>query len=96
MTPEHASLGRAHISDALAKGDLDEALRIAEANVALGSQLADQDVGAVALQDRARVLLSLGRVDEGMSDLNEAMVAAIGRNLALSVSRHLLQCHHRV
>lgn len=79
---EHASLGRARLNTALGKGDLDEALSIAEANLALGVRLGDQDVETVALQDRARVLLALGRVDEGLADLNEAVVSAVSGEIS--------------
>ena len=80
---EHAGIGRAAISHALDDGDLEQALRHAEANLELGQELADIDVESVALQDRGRVLLALGRVDEGMADINEAMVAAVSGEISL-------------
>ena len=74
---EHADLGREHLSSALDRGDLGEALRIADSNLEIAERLSDVDVEAVGLQDRARVLIAMGRVDEGMVMLNEAVVAAV-------------------
>ncbi len=74
---EHGYLERALLGGALGRGDLDEALARAEHVLELGNRLADPDLEALGLQDKGRVLVALGRVEEGMALLDEAIVAAI-------------------
>ena len=80
-SPVHAYLGRARLGKALGAGDLDEALRQADAILAIGRRTGDHDIEALGLQDKGRVLVARGEVAEGLALLDEAMVAAIGGDL---------------
>lgn len=75
---QHGYLERAHLNTALHHGALDQALEHADRSLELGRRLADPDLEALGLQDRGRVLVALGRVEEGMALLDEAVVAAVG------------------
>jgi len=74
---EHGSLERTRLSAAMHHGDLDSALASADRILAIGVRLGDRDLEALGLHDRARVLIAMGRVEEGMSLLDEAVVAAV-------------------
>lgn len=74
---EHGYLQRPHIGAALARGAFDEALEGAERLLEIGERLGDPDLEALGLQDKGRVLIAAGRVDEGMALLDEAVVAAM-------------------
>ncbi len=63
------------------EGDLDRALELAEEVHRLGTDLGDANLTALGLQDRGRILVAMGRVDEGMALVDEAMVAAVGGEL---------------
>jgi len=62
-------------------GVLDDAVAHAERAVELGSATADADLMAMALQAKGRALVACGRVDEGVSALDEAMVAVVNGEL---------------
>lgn len=74
---EHGYLQRPHIGAALARGAFDEALQGAERLLEIGERLGDPDLEALGLQDKGRVLIAAGRVEEGMALLDEAVVAAM-------------------
>jgi DNA-binding winged helix-turn-helix (wHTH) protein/tetratricopeptide (TPR) repeat protein len=63
------ALGERRFDDALA--DADRALDIAR-------RIGNADLDALALQDRGRILVALGRVAEGMALVDEAMAAVAG------------------
>ena len=73
----HGWLLRPRLNQALGRGDLDAALALADRILDLGARLGDRDLDAIGLQDRGRVLIALGRVDEGLDALDEAVVAAV-------------------
>lgn len=74
---EHGYLQRPLIGAALARGSFDEALRRAERLLEIAERLGDPDLEALGLQDKGRVLIAAGRVEEGMALLDEAVVAAV-------------------
>jgi class 3 adenylate cyclase len=84
-TPEahaHGLLERARRNAALHRGDLEEALDHANRVFEIGTRLADRDLIGLGMEDKGTVLIQLGRVEEGMALLEEAMVAAIGDELS--------------
>ena len=81
-SPEHGYLQRPYISAALGRGDFDEALDRAERLLQIGERLNDPDLEALGLQDKGRILVAAGRVEEGMGLLDEAMVAAVSGNVS--------------
>ena len=74
---EHGYLQRPLIGAALARGSFEEALRRAERLLEIAERLGDPDLEALGLQDKGRVLIAAGRVEEGMALLDEAVVAAV-------------------
>jgi len=74
---EHGYLQRPYIGAALARGSFDEALQRAERLLEIGERLGDPDLEALGLQDKGRVLIAAGRVEDGMALLDEAVVAAV-------------------
>lgn len=81
-SPEHGYLARAHLNGALGSGDLDEALRQAQQVLDIGERLGDRNLEALGLQDKGRVLVARGDVADGLALLDEAVVAAVGGELA--------------
>ncbi|MGH2484053.1 MAG: tetratricopeptide repeat protein, partial [Candidatus Limnocylindria bacterium] len=84
-TPEahaHGLLERARRNAALNRGDLEEALEHANRVFEIGTRLADHDLIGLGMEDKGTALIQLGRVEEGMALLEEAMVAAIGDELS--------------
>jgi class 3 adenylate cyclase len=84
-TPEayaHGLLERARRNAALNRGDLEGALEHANRVFEIGTRLADRDLIGLGMEDKGTVLIQLGRVEEGMALLEEAMVAAIGNELS--------------
>jgi tetratricopeptide (TPR) repeat protein len=61
--------------------DLDRALALSEATFEIGRRLGDLDLQTVALQDRGRILVTQGRVTDGMALIDEAMAAATSGQL---------------
>ena len=63
------------------EGDPDRALSLADEVIAIGSRLGNRSLEALGLQDKGRILVSMGRIEEGMSLVDEAMVAAVAGEL---------------
>jgi tetratricopeptide (TPR) repeat protein/predicted Ser/Thr protein kinase len=77
-TPQHGWLHRLKCVIALeSAGALEEAMTHAEQALRIARQFGDADLQALALQDRGRTLVALGRVKEGMAIIDESMTAAI-------------------
>ncbi len=74
---EHAHLARRKAANAAYRGELDEALALAEHALDLGTRYGDKDVMALALHDLGRFRITKGEVEEGMSQLDEATLAAM-------------------
>ena len=62
-------------------GNPDYGLEIADQVRELGIRHGDRNLEALGLQDKGRVLVSMGRIEEGMQLIDEAMVAAVGGEL---------------
>jgi hypothetical protein len=62
-------------------GAFDEALALSERVFDLGCRFGDRDLQAFGLHDQGRVLVAMGRVEEGMALMDEAMAAAVGGEL---------------
>ena len=58
-------------------GDLQSAASLFERAMSIGDRFADHDLCALARQGRGRALMQLGRVREGVSLFDEAMVAVV-------------------
>jgi class 3 adenylate cyclase len=79
---EHASLSRAHFNSALeGNNDFEAALADAERTYAIAERVGSPDLLALALHDKGRALVAMGKVDEGMALVDEATVAAVGGEL---------------
>lgn len=78
----HGWLIRPRLNQALGRGDLDTALVLADQILDVGVRLGDRDLGAIGLHDRGRVLVALGRVDEGLDALDEAVVMAVSGDVS--------------
>jgi tetratricopeptide (TPR) repeat protein len=74
---EHAHLARRRAAHAAATGELDEALRLAGHALDLATRYAERDLMALALHDLGRFRITKGEVEEGMSQLDEATLAAM-------------------
>jgi tetratricopeptide (TPR) repeat protein len=59
----------------------DEAMEYADRALEIARRVGDTDLEALALQDRGRVLVALGRVKEGMALIDETMTAATAGQL---------------
>ncbi len=80
---EHAYLVRFQARLAFdGQGDLGRALELAERVSELGIQFRDRDLQMLALHDRGSILLAMGRVDDGLALMEEAMVAAVAGELS--------------
>ena len=79
---EHGGLARIRLNMALHHGDLDAALASADEMLAIGSRVGDRDLEVMGLQDRARVLIAMGDVEEGLQLLDEAVVAAVSGDVS--------------
>jgi DNA-binding winged helix-turn-helix (wHTH) protein len=66
---------------ALAERRLGDALAAADRALEIARRSGDADLEALALQDRGRILVGLGRVAEGMADVDEAMTAVAAGEL---------------
>lgn len=61
--------------------DPNEALALADRVIAIGTRLGSRSLEALGLQDKGKVLVSMGRIEEGMRLVDEAMVAAVAGEL---------------
>jgi tetratricopeptide (TPR) repeat protein len=81
-TLEHGWLHRLKCVVALeSEGALEEAMAHADRAIEIARQARDADLQGLALQDRGRILVALGRVNEGMALIDEAMTAVIAGEL---------------
>jgi class 3 adenylate cyclase len=80
--PGHAYLARARLNGAISRGDLDEALDQAERVMEIADRLGDRDLEGLGLQDKGRVLVARGEVEEGLALLDEAVVLAIAGDMS--------------
>ena len=74
---EHAHLARRRAAGAAAAGELDEALRLAEHALDIATRYGHRDLMALALHDLGRFRITKGEVEEGLSQLDEATLAAM-------------------
>lgn len=65
-----------------AENDPARALDLAGRALEIAHQSGDRDLAALALQDQGRILIAMGRVDEGMALLDEAMTAVSAGELS--------------
>ncbi|MFP5319134.1 MAG: LuxR C-terminal-related transcriptional regulator [Acidimicrobiia bacterium] len=63
-------------------GAVDDAVRQAEAAVALGQATRDPDLLAMALQAKGQAMVARGHLEQGIAALDEAMVAVVNGELA--------------
>jgi DNA-binding CsgD family transcriptional regulator/predicted negative regulator of RcsB-dependent stress response len=75
----------------LARGDLAAAGRFASEAIRVGEEFADEDLVAIARHLKGRIEIESGNIAEGVSHLDETMVAAIGGRLSPIVTG-LLYC----
>jgi class 3 adenylate cyclase len=61
--------------------DLERALGLAAQVIEIATRAGDPDLMAMSLHDQGRILVAMGRVDEGMAMMDEATVAAIAGEL---------------
>ncbi|HEY5578558.1 MAG TPA: adenylate/guanylate cyclase domain-containing protein [Acidimicrobiia bacterium] len=86
-SPEYGWLARANAVIAFERrGVPEEALAWAQTAFDRGFRDGDQDLQALSLHDQGRALVALGRTDEGMVLMEEAMVAAVGGELEAEVT----------
>jgi class 3 adenylate cyclase len=62
--------------------NLDTALAHARRTLEIATRLSDRDLMALGLHDQGRILVAMGRVDEGVAMMDEATVAALAGELA--------------
>jgi tetratricopeptide (TPR) repeat protein/tRNA A-37 threonylcarbamoyl transferase component Bud32 len=82
----HGKLAWSRSMMAQGKSDLAASLEFAGQALAIAERTGDRDGLALALLRRGRVLVKLGKVDEGMADVDEAMVAAVSGELSAMVT----------
>ncbi len=63
------------------EGQPERALELADEVTAIGTSLDNRSLRALGLQDKGRFLVALGRIDEGMSLIDEAMISAVAGEL---------------
>ena len=80
QTATHGYLLRWESGAALGSGDPERALALAEQVLATGVSLGDHNLEALALQDKG-ILVSQGQIEEGLSLIDEAMLAAVAGEL---------------
>jgi hypothetical protein len=75
---EHGYLELAYARSSLEGGEIEEATRHAARVLDLGSRFGDRDLQAFGLLLQGMALISLAKVREGLSLIDEAAVAAVG------------------
>lgn len=78
---EHGMLSYVDTNIAVAEGDLEGAYQHARRTEEIGSRVGSRNLLAMGLFDQGNVLIAQGKVDEGFSLLDEAMVAAVSGDL---------------
>ncbi len=79
---EHGWLERIRFLIALeAEGEADAAVAHSDRTLEIARRVGDRDLETLALQDRGRALVTLGRVKEGMALIDEAMTAVTAGEL---------------
>jgi class 3 adenylate cyclase len=63
------------------EGDASKAIALAEGVIACGKVLGNRSIEALGLMDKGRFLVAMGSIDEGMTLVDEAMVAAVAGEL---------------
>jgi class 3 adenylate cyclase len=91
--PESVEHGRLALNEAIIalsfSGDLDHGLKRARAAYQLGKQFDDPDLQAQALHTQGRILVTQGRVPEGMALVDEAMTATVTGRIGPLAATHL-------
>jgi DNA-binding NarL/FixJ family response regulator len=82
----HGYLALSQVLEATASGDLDRAVAQAAEAAAIGRRTGDHDLAALATHQEGVTLLRVGRVQEGLSRLDEAMVALTAGELSPMVT----------
>lgn len=82
----HGWLARERAILALEERDFDRAWVMAQQAYEIARRLQDMDLQTLALQDRGRILVSRGRVAEGMAAIDEATAAAASGQLGTRTS----------
>ncbi len=59
------------------RGDVDEALNLAQATYETATRVRDRDLQALSMHDQGRIMVAKNLVNEGMELMEEAMVAAV-------------------
>jgi tetratricopeptide (TPR) repeat protein len=81
-TPTHGWLARLHTSVSLdVQGDPQEAMRHADRALEIARRAGDTDLEALAIQDRGRILVAIGKVSDGMALIDDAMTFATAGQL---------------
>ena len=81
-TSTHGWLARLHFMVRLdVEGDPQEAMRHADRSLEIARRTGDTDLEALAIQDRGRVLVAIGRVADGMALIDDAMTFATAGQL---------------
>jgi DNA-binding CsgD family transcriptional regulator len=83
---EHGFLVLERMSDHVAEGDHEAAVAAGYEAVAIGERYGDPDLFALAAQDLGILLITMGRVPEGLRLLDEAMVAVTAGELSPMVN----------
>jgi tetratricopeptide (TPR) repeat protein len=79
---EHGWLARVQAMQAIeVDRDLEKGSALTQRAIAIAQRHNDRDLQMLALQDSGRILVSLGRVAEGMAAIDEAMAAATSGQL---------------
>ncbi len=75
----YLALTRSWVAEA--SGDFDRAVELAANAVEIGARFGDPDLQAWGLQQQGRLLIALGRTDEGFPLMEEATIAAVNGEL---------------
>ncbi len=77
----YGHLQRLRSMNAMKKGDLDKALTLSRNAHSIAEHHRDLDLQAMSLQDQGRILIALGKVEEGLPLVDEAMACAVSGDL---------------
>jgi DNA-binding CsgD family transcriptional regulator len=78
----HGFLALVEATVARHHGELDRALALAERATAIGQRFGDRDLTAMGIHVQGQVLVSAGRVADGMALLDEAMTSVVAGELS--------------